>query len=183
MHQMSDKPNKEWIGPSDFARYRDVSLRTVKDWIEEGRLENCFKIGNNKRKKINWQLADQALENSASDQENDSVSGTTKGTPSNLVKARTAKTMMEANSAKIKYELLAGTLVKTDEVIEVAKQMARLTRESIMTLPDRLGPILAGETDFDEVHRILTEELNTALRNLALKNFDFFKGKKGSDES
>jgi len=174
---MSNKPGSDWIGPSDFARYRGVSLRTVKDWIQEGRLENCFKVGNNKRKKINWQLADQALSNTSGDRDNDNAAGDKNTGPSTLVKARTAKTAMEAKAAQIKYEQLAGSLVKADEVVDVAKKMGRLTRESLMTLPDRLAPVLAGLDDIDEIHTLLFKELNTALRNLSTKNYEFFKDK------
>lgn len=176
MSESISKPKQTWIGPTDFAKHRGVSLRTVKDWIKEGRLENCFKTGNNGRKKINWELADQALNNSSGDREKDSVSpGESSSGVGTLTKARTAKTAMEAQAAKLKYEQLAGSLVKADEVREVAKKMGRLTKDSLLTLADRLSPILAGKTEVHEIHRVLTEEINTALRNLATENFDFFK--------
>jgi phage terminase Nu1 subunit (DNA packaging protein) len=83
---------------------------------------------------------------------------------------------MEARSAQLKFEQLSGELCKTSDVENVAKQMGRLTKESLLTLADRLSPVLTGITDIDEIHEILTKEINTALRNLSIDNFDFFKG-------
>ena len=68
-------------------------------------------------------------------------------------------------------------VARNEGFIKVAKDMARLTRESIMVLPDRLAPILAGTNDYDEIYKLLTEELNIALRNLSLTDYDFFEGK------
>lgn len=175
MSEAGQKPKKEWVGPSEYARYRGVALKTLKEWIKEGRLENCYKIGSNKRKKINWQLADQAIESSSGDRDNDNAVGDNSGQVGTLTKARTAKTAMEAQAAKLKFEMLAGSLVKKDEVIKVAKDMGRLTKESMLTLPDRLAPVLAGIKDVDDIHKIITEEINTALRNLSTTNYDFFR--------
>ena len=174
--KVSDQPKEKWIGPSAFAKYRGVNLSTVKDWIKEGKLGVALKAGSNNRNKIDWDTADRLLTESngtaASElytsQQNDNKT-------TSLTQARTAKTAMEAKAAQLKYKTLAGSLVETDKVIEVAKQMGRLTKESMLTLPDRLSPILAAETNMDEINKILTLEINTALRNLATENFDFFK--------
>lgn len=175
MSKENEKPKLDWVGPSEYSRYRGVAIKTVKDWLAEGRLENCYKIGNNNRKKINWQLADQALEKTAGDRDQDSSSGDKKSGAPTLTNARTAKTAMEAKFAKVKYEMLIGNLIRSDKVEQVAKDMARLTRDSIMTLPDRLAPILAGETNIEIVHKVLTEELTLTLRNLVYQNKDLFK--------
>lgn len=175
MSEQGQKPKSEWVGPSEYARYRGVALKTLKDWIKDGRLENCFKTGSNNRKKINWQLADQALENSSGEREKDSTTSDKNAHVGTLTKARTAKTAMEAQAAKLKFELLAGSLVKKSDVVNVAKDMGRLTKESLMTLPDRMAPVLAGMNDIDDIHKLITEEINTALRNLATTNYEFFK--------
>lgn len=180
---MARKPLAEWIAPSEYAKYRGVSLATVKDWVDDGKLDNCWKVANNNRKKINWRSADVALDNAQagsnganSIEENFSDPKIEHSSPGGtLTRARTAKTAMEAQAAKLKFELLSGSLVKKDDVIKVAKDMGRLTKESLLTLPDRLSPVLTGINDMDEIHRILTEEINTALRNLATSNYEFFE--------
>jgi phage terminase Nu1 subunit (DNA packaging protein) len=176
--EMKEKPKERWIGPSSFAKYRGVNLSTVKDWIREGKLGFALKQGSNNRNKIDWDTADRLLKETndtaqsdqyATQQNNDNNDKTT-----SLTQARTAKTAMEAKAAQLKYKTLAGSLVETDKVIDVAKQMGRLTKESMLTLPDRLSPILAAETNVDEINKILTLEINSALRNLSTENYDFF---------
>lgn len=176
---MPKKLLTEWVSPSSYAKHRDMTLSQVKDLIDSGKIENCWKVANNNRKKINWRAADLAIK--AAQEQADSFNDDQDDKPvdqklgvNNLTKARTAKTTMEAKAAQLKYEQLAGSLVKTDDVISVAKDMGRLTKESLMTIPDRLAPILAGKTDIDDIHALLTEEIHTSLRNMKLENFDFF---------
>jgi len=180
---MAKKPIAEWISPTEFAKYRGVNLGTVKDWIDDGKLENCWKTSSNNRKKINWITADIAINNASALRENSTASNETGDQAygpvnqvHNLTKARTVKTTMEARAAQLKFEQLSGELCKTSDVENIAKQMGRLTKESLLTLADRLAPVLTGITDLDEIHEILTLEINTALRNLSLDNFDFFEG-------
>lgn len=168
----------EWMGPSAYARHRGVNLSTVKDWIKEGKLDGCFKVSSNNRKKINSTLADQAMDHassdltqSGSDQENQPPSANL-----SLTKARTAKTALEAKTAQLKYEKILGSLVEKSEVVRVAKEMARTTRDALMTIPDRLAPILASEKEIDEINHLLAESIDDALRNLSLNNHSFFEG-------
>lgn len=177
---MAKKPLTEWVSPTEFAKYKGITLSNVKSLIESGRLENCWKMANNKRKKINWRAADIAMKQAeiqadAEDEiENEQKVSQQLGV-NNLTKARTAKTAMEAKAAQLKYEQLAGTLIKTDEVIVVAKEMGRLTKESLLTIPDRLAPLLAGMTDVEDISILLNKEINTALRNLTPEKYKMFK--------
>jgi hypothetical protein len=58
-------------------------------------------------------------------------------------------------------------LVPTADVKRQAFTLGRQIRDNVMGIPDRVAPLLAAAQDSREVHRLLTDELRTALRVLA----------------
>ena len=60
-----------------------------------------------------------------------------------------------------------GDLVPTADVKREAFTLGRQIRDNVMGIPDRVAPLLAAAQDSREVHRMLTDELRTALRVLA----------------
>lgn len=166
------------MGMKQYADHRGIDLTSVKQMIEEGKLEGALKIysnGNRKKYKIFWEKADRILSGYSDPAPVNHHDATTSGGNSSLTKARTAKVALEAQAARLKFDQMSGKLVDRNEVVNVAKQMGRMTKEALLTLPDRLAPVLASETDISEISLILTKEIDIALRNLALGNFDFFK--------
>lgn len=166
------------VGMREYARHRQVSLTTVQQWIHEGKLEGALKTTANgkdrTRTKIFLEKADELIGDHKFPESVDHKGEVARSNGS-LVTARTAKTAIDAQLAKLKLDQLSGKLVDKSKVIEVAKITGRLTRESLMTLPDRLSPILAGENDINEIRKILTKEINDALRNMDISNYNFFK--------
>jgi hypothetical protein len=69
--------------------------------------------------------------------------------------------------AKIDYETATGALVKVAEVRVAAFNAARTARDSLLSMPDRLAPVLAGEADQFEVHRIMSEEIRRVCNDIA----------------
>lgn len=72
-----------------------------------------------------------------------------------------------ARLAKIDFEVRTGKLVPADQVRVAAFNLARRARDSLLSMPARIGPILAGETNAFEVQRLLTEELRRVCEELA----------------
>ena len=58
-------------------------------------------------------------------------------------------------------------LVPTADVKREAFTLGRQIRDNVMGIPDRVAPLLAAAQDSREVHRLLSDELRTALRTLA----------------
>lgn len=166
------------MSPTAYAKHRGLDLSTIKHYINEGTLEGAWKYGPNNRKIIFKNEADKILDHDGSEDEAKEESTEKKEATTrngkHLTNARTAKTTIEAQIAKIKYEKLKGSLVDKEVVVKVAKEMASLTKQSMLTLPDRLSPLLAAESDQDKIYNILTEEVHLALRNLSQENYSFF---------
>lgn len=101
-----------------------------------------------------------------------SAQGDADGKPSaapvgSLADAQRVRVIWAAKQAKLKFERDMGKLLDADQVKVRAFQMARKARDQLMTMPDRLAPILAGTSDVLEVHRLLTEDIERTCHQIA----------------
>ena len=104
---------------------------------------------------------DEDTKNGAADREKKSTSTAQYGM------ARAIREGYAAKLARIDYEKEVGSLVSADEVRVLAFKVARTARDSLLSMPDRLAPILAGESNQFEVHRIMSEELRRVCNDIA----------------
>lgn len=81
--------------------------------------------------------------------------------------SRAVREAYMARLARVEYEEKIGKLVSADKVRVDAFNLARKAREMLLGIPDRLAPILAGESDAFEVHRLLTEELRRVCNEIS----------------
>jgi len=73
--------------------------------------------------------------------------------------ARAAREGYQARILELEYKRLAGELVPLAEVKLAAFNSHRIVRDQLLSLPDRLAPILISVKDVAEMHRILYAEL------------------------
>jgi hypothetical protein len=85
---------------------------------------------------------------------------------SSYAASRAAREGFAARLAKLEFEERSGKLVDADQVRAQIFALGRRARDSLLGVPDRLAPILAGETDQAVIHRLLTEEINRGLAEL-----------------
>lgn len=81
-----------------------------------------------------------------------------------------SKAMREAYMARLaglEYQERLGKLISADKVKISAFNTARVVRDSILNIPDRIAAELASETDPHKVHTKLTEALIEALEELS----------------
>ncbi len=85
------------------------------------------------------------------------------GEGSDYWEAKTRRESAEASIAELKEAELRGDLVRRDRVErELAARLVAL-RESLEVLADRLGPVIAAETDAQACRRMLRDEHRAAL--------------------
>lgn len=182
---------REMLSQRAYARHRGVSHKAVQKAIAGGRLTGAVDAAG----RVDVAAADRAwAANTDVTKPRNSVSGNPKlrrrpGGPPLPARSRAesdpgldpglgvtdrgytaARAMREAfaaKTAKLEYERLAGKLVDVDTVRREAFEVGRRVRDAILSLPDRLSPILAGLTDVNDIHRVLTTELRAALEALS----------------
>lgn len=81
--------------------------------------------------------------------------------------SRAIREAYEARLRKLDYEVKSGKLISADEVKVIAFNVARLTRDKLMGIPDRLAPILAGISDSHETHKLLSAEIRLVCEDLS----------------
>lgn len=81
--------------------------------------------------------------------------------------AKAQREIYEALRSKLEYERAAGDVVDRAGVIRAATTAGRATRDAVMPLASRLGPVLAGIDDPREATLLLERELRKALEDAA----------------
>lgn len=81
--------------------------------------------------------------------------------------ARAAKEKWNARAAKMNYQREMGKLIPADAVVKGWIDIATLTQKSLLSVPDRIAPLLVGETDQAIIHKRMTDEIRYALKNLS----------------
>jgi len=72
-----------------------------------------------------------------------------------------------AKLARIERKKAEGGLIPMEEVRKDVFDMARATRDAVMSIPERIAAILAAEKDQGKVREILNNEIRQALEGVA----------------
>lgn len=75
----------------------------------------------------------------------------------------------KAQSEKMKFEKQRGLLIEVEKVETQFFKLARITRDAMLNIPNRVSGEVAAEKDLHEVHKILTRAINEALEQLTSK--------------
>jgi hypothetical protein len=92
--------------------------------------------------------------------------GSESGTGVSYQKSRANKELFEALLKKLEYEERSGKLVELSKMEVDAFTAARVARDKLLAIPDRLAPTLVGVTDIHEMKEVLRKEILATLQNL-----------------
>lgn len=163
------------VSAAEYAKLRGISKAAVSQAIADGKLPTSA-VKKGRGYEIDVDQADREWRENTNpvmgapthakpkghsvDDENKPVGTET------LAASKAKREAFLAELARLEYELKAGQLVPVEDVKKEAFKMARIVRDSILNIPDRLAAELAAETNQFNVHRRLTEELRKALEEL-----------------
>ena len=85
--------------------------------------------------------------------------------------ARRRLMIAQADKADMEAEETRGYLIRVDAVRDVMIRMISGVRDHLLTLPYRLGPLLAAESNQDRVIDQLREEMYSALTHMSSSEF------------
>ena len=158
-----------------YARHRGVAESAVRKAITQGR------ITKGKNGKINPKIADKEWNKNTDpaqikaevaeekpDYSQNSAPNSISG-PS-YQQSRAIKEAYGAKLLRLQFEKESKKLISTDDVKVSAFNAARMTRDRILNIPDRVIPQLVGKTDIFEMKEILKAELIKALEELSKVN-------------
>ena len=158
---------------SDFAKLKKVSLPAVSQAVKRGRLDGCV-VNQNGKRLINAEQAlkqwDENLFVRRAPKTKEEVKAHVQELPDDAIPdfntSRTRKEHYQAELARIQVEQQEGKLIEASQVEKSAFAMGRAVRESLSNLADRLAYQVAGETDPQVIHRMLSDEHRNALEKL-----------------
>ena len=100
------------------------------------------------------------------DDDNDAVDISLSNSSSVYQESRAEKESYAARLRKIEYEEKMGIVVSREGVAKAAFDVARVLREKLKALPTRLSPRVTMVTDQKENFKILTEEVESLIREI-----------------
>lgn len=172
---MSDQ--LEWLSPKKFADWLGVDKTTVLYAIESGRISDAVKRLPNGFRQIHAERA-KALWLKNTKPNNMSILNRAKPIgegepveitdedPNSLNVAKRRREFALAEMAEIELAEKLGKLVRVDDVRKMGFEAARITRDALLNIPNRIADELASLKTRDEVHELLTKELFEALSSL-----------------
>ncbi|MDP2735777.1 MAG: hypothetical protein Q8P12_06235 [bacterium] len=84
-----------------------------------------------------------------------------------IAQSRAIREAYEARIRKLDYEVRKGKLVNADEVRVAAFNVARITRDRLMVMPDRLASLVVGLNDAHKIHKLLNAEIHLVCEELS----------------
>jgi hypothetical protein len=80
-----------------------------------------------------------------------------------LIESETLRAAYRAKLSQLEYEQKIAQLVPVDDVKKEAFRLARVVRDSMFAIADRVSAELAGVSDPFVIHRRLTDEIRNAI--------------------
>lgn len=77
---------------------------------------------------------------------------------------------LKAQKAKFDFELLQGKYISFEEVLKEFKHIAETLKSSVLAIPNRIGALVAAETDEHVVQQMLIIELKKSLTGIVKSN-------------
>lgn len=158
-----------------YAKHRGVTEAAVRKAISQGR------ISKDKNGKINPEKADNEWSKNTDPAQIKKITPAEKpdysqnSAPNNLSgpsyqQSRAIKEAYGAKLLRLQFEKESKKLISVDDVKVAAFNAARMTRDRILNIPDRVIPQLVGKTNIFEMKEILKTELVKALEELSKIN-------------
>jgi hypothetical protein len=149
------------VTPAELARHLGVSRAAVSKAIKTGRIRPSARMAASIPSKPSWQW----LANTRPKAQG--VADKSQGARTGYAHARARKETALARMAELQVEQATGVLAPRDDFDFVLADLAETLRGLLETLPDRLAPSLAAESDPLKIHAALRDAADALLNEMA----------------
>ena len=87
--------------------------------------------------------------------------------PADFLASRARREAAEAAIAELRLAEQRGEVIRTDAVRAALSTALAATRDRLLSIPDRLAPVLAAESAPQRVHEVMSAEIRDALMQLS----------------
>ena len=155
-----------------YAEHRGVSKPMVTKYLQNGFIPSAKQIG--RKWYIDADKADEEL-NAALGRDqskepkikpSEYIDKSQKTPLPSLAANRAIREMYAARITKLEFEERSKKLVPLDELKLQLAKLHLVVRDNLRTIPDRIAPIVAAETDQAKIHSIILQEIRQCLEGL-----------------
>tara|TARA_R100001230_G_C5508036_1_gene49642 strand:+ start:46 stop:546 length:501 start_codon:yes stop_codon:yes gene_type:complete len=155
-----------------YAIHRKVSGAMITKYLKNGMIPSAKQIG--RKWYIDPQKADIELDAALGRTEKivskiptkEYIDQSQKTPMPSLAANRAIKEMYAARLQKLEFEEKSKKLVPYDELKLKLSKLHLQVRDNLRTIPDRISPIVAAETDPSKIHSLITTEIRECLEGL-----------------
>ena len=158
----------KYVNQSDFSKIVGVTKQRISKSIQHGKLSKSLVMVDGKRM-INLKIGLQEwAANIAPVQQIGGSKNMAKKTINqmNLSDLQLMQARYKTLTQKLDLDTKIKGLIPVEQIEKEYLYIARIVREVILAIPDRISAILAAETSERKVNNILTEKLHEALEGL-----------------
>ena len=158
----------EWVSQAEFARRVGCTRQNIYKHVVKGTLVLV-------NKKLDYQASLLALDAETDEGHHERLGKDTPASESeesvesesvNYKESRAKREHHNEQMAKINLLERSGKLIDAEKVKKDSFLSARILRDSLLSISDRLAPVLAAEQDERSVAQILDEEITKALNSV-----------------
>ncbi len=149
------------ISQAEWARKHGFSRQYANQLVKEGTLKAV-------EGKIDEEQADMALaaiRDLSKTEKRSSQESTELSTL--LLKTRIKNEMERGKLLEARAKVEIGELIAVDEVKQAAFNKARIVRDNLLNIPDRVANLLASVDDASKIHELLSQEIRNSLEGLS----------------
>nr|WP_253309296.1 hypothetical protein [Rickettsia endosymbiont of Ceutorhynchus assimilis] len=159
----------EKITQTEWAREIGVSKQYVCYLVKKGIVE--LEDGLINREQANEAVAAIRDPSQPLRRKNNSENESTSNLSTMLLKTRIKNEMERGKLLEAKAKAEIGELVAVEEVKSEAFNVARVVRNNLLNIPNRVSALLASLSDTEKIHETLTEEITNSLQELSNTKF------------
>jgi len=158
---------------SELATLKNVSRAAVTKKVKSGKLDGAI-VNHNGKKLVNkeeafrlWDLqAPPSKDTTVRKQLKQEIDAKSDDEIPSYGESKAKREHFLAELAKLDVEQKKKDLISVTDITKSSFEMGRAIREKLTNLADRLANQIAGETDAQIIHKLLTEEHRAALEQL-----------------
>ena len=162
-----------FITMAELAAFKNVSRAAVTKKVKSGKLDGAI-VNHNGKKKVNkeeafrlWDLQAPPSKNLTVRKElKEEIDAKSINEIPNYAESKAKREHFLAELARLDVEQKKKDLIPVVDIKKSSFEIGRAIREKLTNLADRLASQIAGETDPQIIHKLLTEEHRTALEEL-----------------
>ena len=161
------------ITMAELAKLKNVSRMAVSKKVKAGKLDGAI-VNHNGKRLVNkeeafrlWDLqAPPSRDKNIKKELKEEIDAKSIDEIPNYAESKAKREHFLAELARLDVEQKKKDLIPVTEIKKSSFEMGRAIREKLTNLADRLASQIAGETDPQIIHKLLTEEHRTALEEL-----------------